>query len=312
MAYFYLTILEILYFFFKTKEKRKIKETVEAVFTDIKSNDEIKSVKKSVFQGIRFHYYEKLFNAFSSPETLRVFLRTHFESEDLRVVDEGLSKGKGVLLITGHFGGIEFIPGYLAVNNYPVTIVAKFSSKHLSKATTQQAKFFGVRLIDSVDTPNIMNAIYENLRENRIVITLCDEIESWHPSQNTIINFLGKQIYLDKMINVMAKRVKCVINFAVMHRNKHFGYKFNVYSLEQMSEQFPLPCDMSIGGMVLKLLERNIYKYPQEWYQWQKYAEMKTPDLYDGDFVSLPSLAGLKKPRAKFYEDEVKNILPEE
>ena len=36
MAYFYLTILEILYFFFKTKEKRKIKETVEAVFTEYK------------------------------------------------------------------------------------------------------------------------------------------------------------------------------------------------------------------------------------------------------------------------------------
>ena len=231
MAYFYLTILEILYFFFRTKEKRKIKETVEAVFTDIKNKDEIKSVKKSVFQGIRFHYYEKLFNAFASPETLRVFLRTHFESEDLRVVDEGLSKGKGVLLITGHFGGIEFIPGYLAVNNYPVTIVARFSSKHLRKATTQQAKLFGVRLIHPVDTPNIMKAICDNLRENRIVITQCDEIEAWRPSHNTKIEFLGKQIYLDKVTNVLAKRVKSAIIFTVMHRNKHHGYKFMVFSL---------------------------------------------------------------------------------
>ena len=106
-----------------------------------------------------------------------------------------------------------------------MTIVAKFSSKHLRKVTTQQAKLFGVRLIDPVDTPNIMKAICDNLRENRIVITQCDEIEAWRPSHNTRIEFLGKQIYLDKVTNVLAKRVKSAINFTIMHRNKHHRYK---------------------------------------------------------------------------------------
>ena len=299
MAYLYLTILEILYFSVNINEKRNIKRSVNTVFSGIKNNEEIKFIVKRVFQGIRFHYYEKLFNACSSPETIRAFLKTHIESENLPHIDESLSKGKGALLISGHLGGIEFIPGYLAVNNYPVTIVVKFSSNHLREITTQKAELFGIRLIEPVDTPNIIKAICENLRENRIVITQCDEIEAWRPSQNTTIKFLGKWIYLDKMLNVLAKRAKCGIHFAVMHRNKHFGYKFNVYSLEELSKHFPFPCDLPIGGVILKFLEQYIYRYPQEWYQWQKYAAIKTLDSYDGDVVRVPFLAGLKKSLGK-------------
>jgi len=32
----------------------------------------------------------------------------------------------------------------------------------------------------------------------------------------------------------------------------------------------------SIGGVALKFLEDYIYKNPEEWYQWKKYANMKT------------------------------------
>ena len=299
IAFFYMTIIAKLFFSFKINEKNKIKYTVKDVFSGIRSNAELKSVIKRVFQGIRIHYYEKLFNAFSSPETLKAFLRTHVESEDLRVIDEGLSHGKGLLLITGHFGGVEFIPAYLSVSHYPVTIVAKFSTEHLRKATIQKANLFGVRLIDPTNTPNIMKAICDNLRENRIVITQCDEIEAWRPSLNTRIEFLGKQIYLDRMTNVLAKRVKCAISFAVMHRNRHSRYEFIVSSLEELSNKFSFSNNMSAGELVLKFLEQYIYKYPQEWYQWQKCAEMKTLDSYKGGVVNLPSFSWWKQSLSK-------------
>ena len=74
IAYLYIAFLHALYYFYKRGEKRLIEEAVESVFAHQKSDAEIKSLKRRVFRGIRSHYYEKLFNAFSSAETLRHFL----------------------------------------------------------------------------------------------------------------------------------------------------------------------------------------------------------------------------------------------
>lgn len=275
MTFLYVTILGTLYFFFKRKEKWKIKWAVESVFVGRKNKPEIKSIIRNVFRGIRSHYYEKLFNAFSSAETLRAFLKIHIESEGMSAIKEGLSKGKGVLLITGHFGGIEFIPGYLAANNYPVTVIVRFSSNHLRHTSIQKAGKFGTKIIDVDNTPNMMKAILGSLKENRVVIVLCDEIDEWRPSRHHKNFFLGKPINLDRTINVLLKRGDSAIVFGIMHRNNNHRYKFISSSWERMAQKLRQSVDMSIGAVVLKVLEQYIYKFPEEWYQWQKYFEIE-------------------------------------
>ena len=79
-----------------------------------------------------------------------------------------------------------------------------------------------------------------------------------------------------------------------------------VFSLEKLSKQFLFSSDMSTGALVLKFLERYIYKYPQEWYQWQKCAEMKTLDSYKGGTVNLPSFSWWKQSLGKFHETVTK------
>jgi len=267
----YIIILGKLYLFFNRKQKRKIELAVEAAFDGRSSDSEIRSITRNVFRGMLFHHCEKLFNAFSSADTLKTFLRLHMKSEGLMAIEHGLSKGKGVLLITGHFGGVEFIPGYLAFNNYPVTIVVRFSSDHLRNISMKQADEFAAKIIDADNTPNIMKAICDSLRENRIVITLCDEIDEWRPSRHNKVLFLGKQISLDKSIDILLRRVVASIVFGIMHRNDNQEYRFVVNSLEQMAKRLKSSVDMPVGALVLKFLELNIYEYPEEWYQWKKY-----------------------------------------
>ncbi len=291
ISFFYVTILLRLYFLFKRQEKGEIRRAFESVFADQRDKSQIKSITRSVFRGLRSHYYEKLFNAFSSAGTLRSFLKTHIESEGMGAIQEGLSKGKGVLLVTGHFGGIEFIPGYLAANNYPVTIVASFSSNHLRNISIQKADKFGAKLIDADNTPNIMRAILDNLRENRIVIALCDEIDEWRGGRHKKINFLGKQVNLDKTIDVLLKRGECALVFGLMHRNNDHGYKFLATSSEQMATQFQHSGYPSIGAMVLKFLEKYIYKFPEEWYLWQKYSKIGTLPFHGVRFQDPESLS---------------------
>ena len=212
-AYHYTNVLGGLYFFFNRADKLKIKNSIYSVFSGLKNDSERRSTTLDVFQGITLHYYEKLFNAFSSAETLKTFFKINMKNEGMTDIEEGLSKGKGILLVTGHFGGVEFIPGYLAAENFPVTIIVRFSSNILRNISMQKAKEFSARIIDVDNTPNIVKAIIENLKANRIVITQCDEINELKPSGHNRISFLGKDIHLDRTMDILMKRVNPTIVF---------------------------------------------------------------------------------------------------
>jgi len=276
-----------LYFFFNSKERWKIKKAVKTVFSDQKYMPEIRTMTKNVFRGIFCHYFEKFLNAYATAGTLRNFVMNHMGSEDLDVIKKELAKGKGILLITGHFGGVEFIPAFLGANNFPVSIVAKFKSKDLRTASVEQANNFLTKIIDADQTPNIIRAIFDDLRANRIVITQCDEIDEWKPSRSDKLFFLGKQIHVDKTVNILSKRCGATVVFGLMHRDDNHRYKFMATPYEEITKKYQRSLNMSLGAMVLKFMEHNIYKYPEEWYQWKKYQEL---DLF------APSGAGVKAP----------------
>ena len=276
ITFFYIRFLGKLYFFFNRKEKWKIKKAVKSVFSRRKYNSDIESITRNVFRGIVFHYYEKFFNVFSTHNTTRAFVKTQMEGQGLDTIKQGLSRGHGVLLVTGHFGGVELIPSFFAVNNYPVTIVARFSSNHLRQISLQKANHFSVKIIDADKTRNVLRSIFNDLRDNRIVITQCDEIDEWKPCRKDKIFFLGKRIYLDKTFNVLSKKCASAIVFGVMHRDCRQRYKFVATSWEEIAKKYQRSVDMSVGAVLLKFMEQYIYKNPEEWYQWKKYPTLNT------------------------------------
>lgn len=293
-TFYYTTLLGILYFFFKRIERQEIKKSIHDTFGSLISDSEKKSITWDVFRGIILHYYEKLFNAFSSAETLRAFFQTQMKGESIDEIKEGLSKGNGVLLVTGHFGGVEFIPGYLATKKLPVTIVARFSSNSLRSISARKAKEFCARIIDVDTTPNIMKSIIDNLKENRIVITQCDEIHAWKPSKRNKISFLGKDIHLDRTIDILVKRVDPAIVFGLMHREPDHQYRFITMSWEEIKGIYRSPAEVPISRVVLNFLEQYIYKYPQQWYQWKQFSEIATVPPFNIEAISSTSTSLLK------------------
>ncbi|HUV50670.1 MAG TPA: hypothetical protein VMW78_06595 [Anaerolineae bacterium] len=279
ITFFYITMLGKLYFFFKRKERQKIKNSVKEVFAGGKSRFEIRSITRDIFRGIVYHYYEKFFNAYSSPATLRAFIRTQMESTGIEAIKKGLSNGRGVLLITSHVGGLELIPAFLGDKTCPVTIVARFSSSNMRDACIKQANNFSTRVIDANNTPNVIKAIFDNLRENRVVITQCDEIDEWRLSSKSRMSFLGKEINPDRTINIISQRGGAFVVFGIMHRDHNNRYKFISASMEEIKKRFKQLTDASVGEIVLKYLEQYIYNHPEGWYQWKQYPSIEQVPL---------------------------------
>lgn len=282
-----------IYFFFNREEKKRIVDAIFEVISREKSNKNCHRIAKNVFKGILAHYYEKMFIAFEDPERATRFLHKSIQSRSLSVLNRKLAEGNGVIMVTGHYGAIEYIPTLLAVNGYPVSMIARFNSKQLKEKVFAQAVKYDIKLIDAEETGGVIASAVRELRENRIVITECDEINQWRPSKSEKISFLGKTTGLDRTINVIHKRTNAKVVFGVIHRYSLQDYELIMYSYEgilRLMENAALP---SVGETVLKFLEQCIYANPEQWYQWKNYSKIGLAPSHAAagkTVVSLPLL----------------------
>lgn len=274
LAFRYLVILTALYFLLNRKEKHNIARALENTFGDRKSDSEMKIIKKGVFNGIFTHYYEKLFNAYEDNKGLAAFFRKSIEADSISKLDECLEKGKGILFVTGHYGGIEYIPIFIAMRGYPISVVAKFATAQLKEKLYDKTKGLGLRIIDANEEKSVMAAIIRELRANRIVFFECDEIEEWKPSPKEKMLFLNKMIGVDRTINLIQRRSGAEVVLGILHRFSLKRYRLVLRTSRDFAVELRRK-PSSLTEAILKSLEQHIYAYPEEWYQWKNYPKIE-------------------------------------
>jgi len=279
LARFYMFFLGKLYFFLNKQERQIIMNAIVDVIGGARQGVNIEEIAKKVFHGILCHYYEKLFIAFQDKDKATEFLNDHILSDDLSVLSRSLLRGKGAIVITGHYGAIEFIPTLLAVNGFDVSMIAKFKTERLKKQVFSQAQKYNIRLIDAEKKGSVLKRAIKELNENRVLVTQCDEIEEWRPSEKKRTSFLGRVTGLDRTINAIQKRTGAEVVFGVIHRYNLKEYKLIMYSYEDMLKMLEGIPVSTVGETVLKVLEQFILYHPEQWYQWKKYPEIKTRSI---------------------------------
>ncbi len=279
LAQFYIFFLGKIYFLINKKERRIIKNAVFEVVGRISRELNIEEMTKKVFQGILSHYYEKLFIAFEDKDRATRFLKCNISNDNFVVIRKCLLKGNGVILITGHYGAIEYIPTLLAVNGFNISMIAKFKTKQLKEKIFFQAQKYMIRMIDADDSGHVLRKAIKELRENRILVTQCDEIEEWRPTEKKKITFLGQVTSLDRTINIIQKKTGAEVVFGVIHRYNLNKYRLIMYSYEDMLRSLDGVPLSTVGEMVIKVLEQFIYYHPEQWYQWNKYPELKNSSI---------------------------------
>jgi hypothetical protein len=86
--------------------------------------------------------------------------------------------------------------------------------------------------------------------------------------------FLRKIIGVDRTINLIKKRTDAEVIFSLLHRYSLNKYVLILEELQDIWSRFERE-PSSIGEAVLKVFEHYIYSYPEAWYQWKNYAEIK-------------------------------------
>lgn len=199
-------------------------------------------------EGIILHYFEKLLMGFHPFDKTIVWLKEKVS----------LDRPDTKILLTCHFGGVEFLPLTLALSGLKYAMVLRFKTVELKRSLTERANMFGVELIDA-DEPNSFRKL---LTSKKPILLELDEFSEWVQDKPTTI--LNQRIYSDKTLRILEARLKQDTSLCLMIRDKD-RYKLHI-------EHINSPIFESAWDSFSKILET----YSDQWYQlsnWSKAIE---------------------------------------
>ncbi len=263
---FYIYALGRLFFGFQPRLKNRISVRLSAVRDQGLVISSSATLHKTL-QGILAHYYEKLFIAFFNFRKVCRFLRQRVAIEKSELLNQALSRGRGVIVVTGHYGAVEFLPLTLALRGYPVTMLLRFKTRRLKESLTRRAGDVDIELVDVENDRHVIFRALKALKANRILITECDEFERWSTDKRNRIRFLGAFLSQDRSLEMLQRRSKAPAVVGLVHRKAHERYRLCLHALDAGEAETR---HASISQQALSILEQYIQIAPHQWYQWSE------------------------------------------
>ena len=263
----YVGLLGKAYFFFNRDEREEIKRNLSAVIRRMPRTDPIDLIIRRTFNGVFSHYHEKLFTAYANYHKVCRFIKNRVDFEGQHLLDQALAHGRGVILVTAHFGAVEFLPTFLALQGYRVTMVVRFKTERLKRALSQRAARLGITLLDASEGEGVIFSACQSLKANQILITECDEFVAWRPHRHHQTSFLGCHCPLDRTLDILHHRHNSPVIMGLVCRSSYYRYGLELHSLNGSKHE---AVDKSISQRALEALQWYIYLAPEQWYQWKQ------------------------------------------
>jgi len=269
LARAFVEILGRLYFLVNREEKALILETIKRVFPEETAGNKLQKKIRDIFRGIFDHYHEKLFVGYAGLPGVLDFFRSQVEFQGLGELREALAAGRGVILVTGHFGAVEFLPGSLMVNGFPTSMICRFQTNYLREAQGRRAQGTEINLIE-VDRGQGFWEAMKALKAGRLLIIECDEFERWRVDPQREVRFLGQRLGADRTLELFQRRSRSPVVMALVQREgrRRYSCRLTAVVCDDSPEQ------SSVGERCLEILADRVQSHPEQWYQWFEFGKM--------------------------------------
>ncbi len=262
----YFLLLGLVYLALRRDIRRKIAYGTRSVYGDESSIFKRLRLELDIYLGLVDHYFEKMWNIYSPFEAFRDYIRRHTVIANRAWLDHSLQNSTGILLISGHYGGVEYLTITLSILGYKPAIIARFKTPELLEKTLPKAKLNNIEILNA-DEPKVLFRAARILKEGKILITMCDEFSRWICCPDKTVTVFGKTLFQDKTLDLLHRRANVPVCLGLMQRDKK-GYQLEIQPLSAAAED-----KESLANRSWRLLEQCILKNPGQWYQWQKVTE---------------------------------------
>ncbi len=249
--------------------KKVVLKNLRIAFPE-KSEKELKKIGLRTYQN----FAKMVFEYSRFPLLKKETVLADWEIEGREHVDWALKRGKGAVIVAGHFGNWEYMGAYMAQLGYPVSfLVGEQHNKLIDDRMNRNREIMGIRIIHMGIA---VRGVMKTLRGNGIVALLSDQDAG---RQGVFVRFFGKPSSTHQGPAIFALKTGAPIIFASairLPRGRHrvvferlpFGHldgitDKNIYEMTQA---------------YTTLLENKILEYPDHWFWMHRRWKRKPPE----------------------------------
>ena len=215
---------------------------------------------------IYLHYFEKFLPHIKTPQEYADFLHTHVRCRNaVSLLNRTLAEKRGILLVTAHFGGIEFLIPSLSMHKFPLHTAVRFTTRkfsdqmHAHALKSEKSGCFGHVNIIEIGKPGTMVALdmYAALKKKEILFSVFDEKTPY----SIPVTLLGKKVWggagLNRLLRITQKESLAIVT-AYMIRERVDSYRLECFAIDPDAGN---PIQLMYAS-----LERIVKKHLVQWY----------------------------------------------
>ncbi|MCM8770702.1 MAG: lysophospholipid acyltransferase family protein [Candidatus Omnitrophica bacterium] len=260
LIYFLGNNFSILGYRLARKQRRIALESLGIAFGREKSNGQIKRIALDCFRFMGKSGLELMY-LMEKP----ALLKKRVDLEGREYLDKALAKGKGVILVTAHFGNFPLMLCRLSLEGYKVSGVMRFMrDAQAEKLFYKKRSQMGIKTIYSKPQKECTEKCLKTLRNNELLFLLIDQ--HFGSGGGVFVDFFGTKAATAPGPVVLALRTKAAILPCFIIRQKDDTHKIIFepeMSLEQ-AEDYAQTLQVNIQRLT-NIIEAYIRKYPAEW-----------------------------------------------
>ena len=262
------------------KKQRKIAlDSLGIAFGKEKSAQEIECIARDCFTYLAKSAVELMF-FFDKPHALED--RAQIQGKEN--LDQALAAGRGVILVSAHFGNFPLLLGRLAVAGYKVGGIMKpMHDAGMERLFLKKREKFGVRTIYSQPRSECVNNSIHVLRNNEIIFIPIDQNFG---TGGVFVNFFGQKAATATGPVILAQRTKAALIPCFILRQPDDRHKI-IFEAELKLEEGKDAQDVIHVNIqrLTDIIESYIRKYPAEW-GWIHRRWKSKPVVKGGSFAS--------------------------
>lgn len=190
--------------------RRRAETSLKRAFAGEKSPEEIEAILKRLYRNLGLSFVEFL----RYRKIDQKYVESHIEFQGLEHIERGLEKGRGVVLLTAHFGNWELMVMALAIKGFTLSAVARPIDNPYVDEFVNRARTCHGNII--IEKKNALKRLIQVLKDNGIAVVLLDQRASL--SEGVMVDFFNIPAPTHKGIAGVVRRTGSVVVPVFIHR----------------------------------------------------------------------------------------------
>jgi len=238
------------------KRKKVASENLTLAFPN-KDAKWIKDIAQKTFENMGIVFAEFLALGWLDENSIKDYVRF----ENIELIRQKFDEGKGVILLSGHYGNWEFLAYSVYVYlKLPVLIVVKPLSNYvLDKIVNKYRTRLGNNVVSMYESAF---KVVRTLKEGGIIALLADQ--SATKDRDIFVDFFGRKAATFDSPAYFALKYDVPIIVGFAQREKYY-YKVHLVELNHSDLKFDKSGIFELTHRYIKLLEEVIREQPELW-----------------------------------------------